>query len=157
MKKISIFLLIIFMLLPTHSISGTKVYGDFKNVKYVRNYDGDTITVTIPGVHPLFGENINIRVKGIDTPEKRSRCKTISGKKNEKNLANKAQSFVQDIMNSATNIDLLNTSRGKYFRIVADVIVKTRYIESINVADMLIKSSLAVPYSGGTKVKDWCK
>jgi endonuclease YncB( thermonuclease family) len=43
--------------------------SSFSGVEYVRNYDGDTMTVNIPGVHPLFGNEIGIRVRGIDTLE----------------------------------------------------------------------------------------
>lgn len=47
---------------------------DFPNVTYHHCYDGDTCTFTLPGVHPLFGEKINIRLVGIDTPEIRVKC-----------------------------------------------------------------------------------
>ena len=53
----------------------------------------------------------------------------------------------------AKNIELHNIKRGKYFRIVADVIVDGK-----SVKDELIKSKLAYPYKGGTKKKiDWCQ
>jgi micrococcal nuclease len=42
-------------------------------VSFVKNYDGDTITVNIPGQHPVFGNEISVRIKGIDTPEIRSK------------------------------------------------------------------------------------
>ena len=35
--------------------------ADFPNVTYHRCYDGDTCTVTIPGLPPLFGEQIGVR------------------------------------------------------------------------------------------------
>ena len=38
--------------------------ADFPNVTYHRCYDGDTCTFTIPDVHPLFGEKINVRIAG---------------------------------------------------------------------------------------------
>ena len=33
--------------------------------------DGDTIAITIPGVHPYFGKNTFVRLFGLDTPESR--------------------------------------------------------------------------------------
>ena len=45
----------------------------FNCVKFVKNYDGDTITVDIPNVHSFFGNNISVRVRGIDTPEVRGK------------------------------------------------------------------------------------
>jgi endonuclease YncB( thermonuclease family) len=118
---------------------------DFNNVKYIRNYDGDTITFNIKNVHPLLGEEINIRIKGIDTPEIRAKCD------NEKILALKAKLFVEDLCINAKRISLKNAERGKYFRIVADV-----YIDKINIGKLLLNNKIAVPYDGGTKINFWC-
>ena len=38
----------------------------FHCVTYLRNYDGDTITFEIPGVHPLLGHQIGVRIRNID-------------------------------------------------------------------------------------------
>lgn len=119
----------------------------FRCVKYIKNYDGDTVTFFIPGVHPLLGNNISIRVYGVDTPEKRTKnlC--------EKNVANLAQKEVQDILKSASNINLENISRGKYFRIVANVIA-----DGVDISAVLINKKLAYTYHGKTKKKiDWCQ
>ena len=35
----------------------------------VEVYDGDTFKVDLPGMHALFGDDLSIRVLGIDTPE----------------------------------------------------------------------------------------
>ena len=43
-------------------------------------------------------------------------------------------------------------TRGKYFRIVADV-----YGDGRNLTKLLIRSGHAVKYDGGKKSKDWCK
>ncbi|MBF0370483.1 MAG: hypothetical protein HQL52_13605 [Magnetococcales bacterium] len=51
-----------------------KSYGNIEGVIYRGNYDGDTIRFDIPGVHPLLGDNISIRVRGVDTPEIRGKC-----------------------------------------------------------------------------------
>lgn len=49
-------------------------YGDMVGVVYRSNYDGDTIRFDISGIHPLFGNNIPIRLRGVDTPEIRGTC-----------------------------------------------------------------------------------
>lgn len=118
----------------------------FECVEYVRNYDGDTITFNINGVHPLIGDHIGIRVNGVDTPE-------IKGKTEcEKKRAKEVKAFVQAKLELAKRIDLINLDRGKYFRIVADVI-----IDGENLSEILIKEKYAYPYDGGTKsVIDWC-
>ena len=40
--------------------------------------------------------------------------------------------------------------RGKYFRIVGRLIA-----DGVDISDLLIDKSLAVPYDGGTKTEDW--
>ncbi len=41
--------------------------------------------------------------------------------------------------------------RGKYFRIVGRLVA-----DGVDISDLLIQRQVAVPYDGGTKVKDWC-
>lgn len=119
----------------------------FRCVSYIKNYDGDTITFKIPNVHPLFGNNIAIRVSGVDTPELRTKNKC------EKKLGYQAKEVVENALRNAKHIELRNVKRGKYFRIVADVIADGK-----NVSDLLLQRKFAYRYDGGTKQKiDWCK
>jgi len=114
--------------------------------EYVQNYDGDTITFNVPYLHPLIGKHISIRVNGIDTPE-------IRGKTDcEKRKAQEAKEHVAQMLKKASNIELHNIQRGKYFRIVADI-----FADGQSVKDSLILSGLSVYYDGGKKQKvDWC-
>jgi endonuclease YncB( thermonuclease family) len=121
-------------------------YGNFTNVECVSVYDGDTIKVNIKNLHSLIGNNISIRVNGIDTPEMKGGCEK------SKALAKEAKLVVQKLLTDAKQISLVNCTRGKYFRICADV-----YADNINVASLLIAKGLAVKYDGGTKNYDWCK
>jgi len=97
---------------------------EFENVEYVKNYDGDTLTVNIRDVHPLLGLHIPIRVRGVDTDEMKDKTKS----------AIDAQIFVHNILSHAKIIRLVNVGRCKYFRILADVIV-----DGVSLGDMLIK------------------
>lgn len=118
----------------------------FRCVKYMRNYDADTITFDIPQVHPLLGKAIAIRVNGVDTPEIKTKNKC------EKDAGRNAKRLVENLLKRAKRIDLMNVKRGKYFRIVADVI-----IDGQNLTDYLLKNQLAYAYDGGTKKKvNWC-
>lgn len=118
----------------------------FRCVKYVRNYDADTVTFNIPNLHPLFGDKINIRVLGVDTPEMRTKNSC------EKAKAKTAKKLVANLLKNAKRIDLVNVQRGKYFRIVADVIV-----DGVSLQHYLLKNGHAYAYDGGTKLKvDWC-
>jgi endonuclease YncB( thermonuclease family) len=112
----------------------------------VKNYDGDTITFDIPGVPPIIGNDMVIRVRGIDTPElKRNTCRAeiVKGRQ--------AKKLVRSLLRRAKIINLHRVGRGKYFRFVADV-----EVDGKNLADILIKNGLAVPYDGGKKKHDWC-
>jgi len=119
---------------------------DFPNVTYHRCYDGDTCTFTIQDVHSLFGEKINVRIAGIDTPEIKGKCQK------ETALAMQARNLVRRMLGQARRIDLLDVERGKYFRIVARVVADGK-----DVGQTMIDRGMAVEYDGGTKVKEWCR
>lgn len=121
----------------------------FRCVEFVSNYDGDTITVSIPGQHELFGRLVSVRLNGIDTPEKRTRnvC--------EKALSIIAQRYLRYriLKSKSGTIELRDIQRGKYFRVVAEVWVNGR-----NVNQDMIARNMAVAYSGDTKPTiDWCQ
>ena len=110
----------------------------------VRVYDGDTFTINIPQYPDLLGHKIGIRINGIDTPELRGKCDE------EKRLAQKAKQATLELLHRGKLIQLKNLQRGKYFRIVADVM-----IDGKNIADRLIDAGLAYEYHGGRKQR-WC-
>lgn len=150
LKSINIFLFSICLVFTvfyyTSAISKEKNYGNFYNVKVIRNYDGDSLTVDIADTHPLFGSKISVRVLGIDTPEIRGKCDK------ERVLAIAAKEAVHNIVRANPYVTLLNTKRDKYFRILADV----QTVEG-DLATILLGSGLAVTYDGGTKEKNWCE
>ena len=139
MKRFYIPLLFALLALPA-------LAEDFKNVEYVRAYDADTITVDVKGIPAVFGDDIGIRVAGVDTPEIRGKCAA------EKKLAIKARDRVRGLLESAKTIDLLNVERGKYFRLVARV-----EIDGTDLSQLLLKEGYAVEYDGGKKTKNWCE
>lgn len=147
MKRL--FLTLVFLATSHQTLAGENCEHDaktFRCVKYIRNYDADTITFDIPNVHPLIGKNISIRVRHVDTPE-------IKGKLPcEKDAARTAKRMIENILKSAKRIDLENVDKDKYFRILADVIVDGKSLK-----DTLLKNNLAYSYEGKTKQKlNWC-
>ena len=117
-------------------------------MKLEKVYDGDTLTVTIPGYPAIFGRRVGVRVRGIDTPEIRG-FKTFC----EAYLARVARDEASRFLKSGGVIHLKRPERGKYFRIVADVRVGNR-----DLASYLVSKRLAVRYDGGTKSDvDWCR
>lgn len=109
-----------------------------------RIYDGDTIYVDIDGWPEIIGENMPIRVARIDTPEMKGQCAS------EKQRAELAKKYITLHLQNAKVVELRNIERGKYFRLVAEVIA-----DGVNVSDAMLKSGMARPYDGGTKIS-WC-
>jgi micrococcal nuclease len=131
-----------------HAYNGVCVHDrqSLRCIEYVRNYDGDTITVNIPGFHSIVGDHMKIRLLGIDTPEIRSSSKC------EREAAKLAKNLVQDILSKAKYIEIRNFIRGKYFRIIGDV-----YADGENIASAIKNKGLALKYDGGKKIDfDWC-
>jgi len=143
--KYSLLILLLFSGSPVAKKIKNNFYGDLVVDKINSVYDGDTFRVTINHLHPLLGQNIAIRVNGIDTPEIRGKCLY------EKTLALKAKKFTTSFLSKSKKVELKNIKRGKYFRIVADV-----FSNNISLGEILIKSGFAVKYNGKHKKKNWC-
>lgn len=143
-------LLVTFILLTSTGHAADNCNHDantFRCVKYIKNYDADTVTFDVPRVHPLIGKKMNVRVMGVDTPELRTKNKC------EKDKARNAKKLVANLLINAKRIDLTNIQRGKYFRVVADII-----IDGKSLSHYLLKNGLAYAYDGGTKKKiNWCQ
>ena len=142
--KIIVLILLLFLCNPHHSYA--KSYGDYQGAIYLQNYDGDTIRFNLPRYPPIAGDDIRVRVNGIDTPEINGKCEK------EKYDAQQARDMVSDILKDAEQIDLKNMKRGKYFRIAADV-----YVDGENLADILIEAGMAIRYDGRKKTHKWCE
>ena len=69
----------------------------------------------------------------------------------EKNLALEARDFVRIKLTNAKEIKLTNLQRGKYFRVVANVLV-----DGVSLEQELLDNKLAYSYDGGKKLS-WCK
>ena len=131
-------------LLVTLPAQAAPQYGTVTVSKVISVYDGDTFRVNIDSLPPIVGKNIPIRVNGVDTPEIRGKCQY------EKDLALKARDFVRGRLANATDIKLTNLQRGKYFRVVANVVV-----DGVSLERELLDNGLAYEYSGGKKLS-WC-
>lgn len=115
------------------------------SIEVIDVIDGDTLKAVIQGLpEPL--NQVSIRIMGIDTPEKRSKCP------NEKAKALLAKAFIQKQMQLTQKITLKNLSWDKYGgRILAEV-----YFDGHDVAQLMISNHLAIPYHGEKKSFDWC-
>jgi micrococcal nuclease len=88
-------------------------YGDVIVSEVTIIYDGDTFRVNIKGYPDVIGNNMPIRINGIDTLELRTKCAA------EKALAREAKQFSVNQLRSGKEIKLTNMKRGKYFRIIS--------------------------------------
>lgn len=145
-------------------------------------YDGDTIKdVRVKVLHHAFASDetglkwpgviidadgvyivTDIRIAGIDTPEKRTSTKNADGSPRSEASRNKEkaaavaarQALIDIIKNNNNKISLTDPQHGKYAgRTVADVAVG-----EMDVASLLIQHGHAKPYDGGTKPEwNWGK
>ena len=143
MNRLLVVLLICVM--PVTALA-EKTYGSVTIAEVTSIYDGDTFRANIPDYPPIIGQNVGIRINGVDTPEMRGKCEQ------EKVLARKAKQYTVTKLRNAKTIELRNMQRGKYFRIVSDV-----YADGQSLGEDLVREGLAVVYDGGKKVKDWCR
>jgi len=119
-------------------------YGTAIVSKVISVYDGDTFRVDINSLPPIVGKNISIRLNGVDTPEIQGKCQY------EKDLALKARDFVRNKLANSKEIKLTKLQRGKYFRVVADVM-----IDGVSLEKELLENKLAYKFTGGKK-SSWC-
>ena len=138
-------LIFILSLIVVCQVQAKSEYGTVTVSKVISVYDGDTFRVNIDSLPSIVGKNIPIRVNGIDTPEIRGKCQY------EKNLALEARDFVRARLSNAKEIKLTNLQRGKYFRVVANVLV-----DGVSLEQELLDNELAYEYDGGKKLS-WCK
>lgn len=139
MKKLILVCLVCFLSVYAQD----KMYGKVRVSKVMSIYDGDTFKVTISSWPSIAGDNIGVRVKGIDCPEMRDDDPKV------KELAQQAKQYTVKRLREGKIIWLKNIQRDKYFRILADV-----EIDGKDLGKELLEKSLAKPYDGGTK-EEW--
>lgn len=116
----------------------------FADVVVESVYDGDTLTVTLPAVHPLWGDRAAVRIAGIDTPEIRGECIPES----EKAIA--ARDALYALVSVARRVDLEQCGIEKFGRLLCRVLADRR-----DAGEYLISEGHARPYTGG-KRQGWC-
>ena len=132
---VSILFLTVFCYL--YSVEYADTITDFTIIK-VR--DGDTFIIDIPNIPDVFGNNIAVRIRGIDTPELNDKREEI------RKISIQAKEELEKLFNSGDKIVLYNLGRDKYFRLLASV-----KVGNIDVAEYLIKKGLAKSYDGCVK------
>lgn len=117
---------------------------DLTGVEVVRVYDGDTIIVTVPGVPPVFGRHLRVRLRDLDAPELKGHCEE------EIAAAEQARSALMALVRQGKTITLQRVQRDTYFRLDATLI-----IDGVDINAHLLQTGLVRPY-GGKKRQPWC-
>ncbi len=135
------------MLLPVagsmSSLAGQTLTGPY-TATVERVIDGDTLAVRVP---VWIGQELTVlvRVRGIDAPERKSRCAT------ERRLAKRASAYLAAMVDGGP-VRLTRIAGGKYFgRVLADVTTA----EGNDVARLLLYRKLVRPYRGKARA-GWC-
>lgn len=114
------------------SLLQAKEYKDtITDFEVVKVRDGDTFVITISNIPDVFGDNIAVRIRGIDTPEKND------DRENIKKIALEAKAELEKLLMSGKKIELYNLGRDKYFRLLASV-----KVDNIDIGEYLIKKGL---------------
>lgn len=117
-KILSLMLGILFLAgCATYPQTQDKLYPDVKVSRLLRVIDGDTFACDIDEHSAIAGKNISIRLRGINTPELKSR------NEEERKFAIIEKQRLSDLLHNARTIELRNLGRDKYFRINADVYI----------------------------------
>ena len=107
-----------------------------------RVVDGDTVDVVLDlGFDILY--KCRVRLYGIDTPESRTR------NKDEKARGKMATVFLKEAIEKGEKVVIqtkLKDSKGKYGRVLGDVVV-----DEVNINKLMVKCHLAVAYHGQSK------
>ncbi len=125
-------------------LASTARADDLVGVEVVRVYDGDTIIVTVPGVPPVFGRHLRVRLRDLDAPELKGQCAE------EIAAAQRARAALMALVRQGTHITLQRVQRDTYFRLDA-----TLLIDGVDINALLLAQGLVRPYHG-EKRQPWC-
>ena len=140
MKNLLQIIIIIFLIQATLITANYK--DEIKDFIIIKVIDGDIFIIYIPNIPDVFGKNIAVRIRGIDTPE-------LNDKKEEiRKISIQAKEELERLLYSGNKIILYDLGQDKYFRLLASV-----KVGNIDVAEYMINRGLAKSYNGGAKLK----
>lgn len=148
MRQISLYSLILFLIFGKLTSAHAEVIVEGPVVaQIIRVIDGDTILVTARP-WPQQSIEVYVRLRGIDTPELKSKCSQ------GRTAATEAKHLLEQWAASSSMVKLTDISADKYFgRIVADV----SFQDGRNPAKEMLAAGLAVAYSGKGHKNDLCQ
>ena len=116
------------------------------DVKVIHVIDGDTVKIKASFLPPELGQTLNLRILGVDTPEKGFRAKCNK----EREMGHRATQFTREFVSQGKPIVRL-VKWDKYGgRVLGDITVNGKSLK-----DSLLLNKLAKPYNG-VKKEGWC-
>ena len=139
-------LLLLLQLVPASTYAGSTIHGPYQ-ADVIRVIDGDTLKIRAH-IWPGLNQQINLRLDGVNTPEKRSRA-NYKVNECEKELALKATEFTKAFVSDKT-LTISDIRLGKYSgRVLGDLRANGK-----DLGRALIEAGLAKEYHGG-KMLPW--
>jgi endonuclease YncB( thermonuclease family) len=130
--------------LPAFPAQTADVFAGPVKASVVRVLDGDTF-FALARIWPGQTVEVNIRIRGIDAPERKARCQA------ERRAAADAAEALRLLIDDA-EVDISNIASAKYHgRVLADVAAP----KGLDVARHLLEKGLVRPYAGGRR-DPWC-
>ena len=132
----------------TYATCGQKPYDNITDFEIVKVRDGDTFVINVKNIPDVFGEEIAVRIRGIDTPELNDEREDI------RKISIQAKEELERLLYSGKKVILYDLGRDKYFRLLASV-----KVGDIDIAEYMtltvgrrLERGLAKEYDGGKKV-----
>lgn len=145
MRSLCLILLVILPIVPATAAPRDEIPGPVE-AQILRVIDGDTLLVEARP-WPQQKVEVYVRIRGIDTPEIRSKCPGT------RQAGEAARRSLETMTQASATIHLSRIAGDKYFgRVVADVTLA----DGVQAADHLLLAGLARPYDGGRKPQDVC-
>ena len=131
---------IILFFISSLIIQAKTYYDNITDFEIVKVRDGDTFVINVKNIPDVFGEEIAVRIRGIDTPELNDEREEI------RKISIQAKEELERLLYSGEKVILYDLGRDKYFRLLASV-----KVGDIDIAKYMIEQGLAKEYDGGAK------
>lgn len=120
------------------------------NVKIVKVVDGDTVDVDIDLGFGMVYKKQRVRMKGIDTPESRTRDLV------EKQFGKASKKHLKHLLEECEGVSLVSHDKGKFGRILGTLYAHhvqdhPVFGHKVNINKQMILDHHAVEYTGGNK------
>lgn len=133
-----------FLLASSASAEAVKRFKGPVEATVLEVIDGDTFLAEAH-VWPGHSVRVNIRVRGIDAPEMKSRCES------ERLAALQARAVLAELLGIGA-VSISNIGGAKYYgRVLADVATQ----DGSAVSEIMLARDIVRPYQGG-KRRSWC-